>query len=118
MQRYIYIFESVKKIAMDSKSLMNLEDKYGVLPRSVENLLIQRQIQMYLTIQGVKKLQIRQTSIACLLNEKNKINIMDWIQHAQKHFEVRCQVDNKLNFHPKDSNYLKDYKKVRDLFIY
>ena len=29
MQRYIYIFESVKKIAMDSKSLMNLEDKYG-----------------------------------------------------------------------------------------
>ena len=29
MQRYIYIFESVKKIAMNSKSLMNLEDKYG-----------------------------------------------------------------------------------------
>jgi len=29
MQRYIYIFESFKKIAMDSKSLMNLEDKYG-----------------------------------------------------------------------------------------
>ena len=29
MQRYIYIFESIKKIDMDSKSLMNLEDKYG-----------------------------------------------------------------------------------------
>ena len=46
------------------------------------------------------------------------MNIMNWIQHAQKDFEVRCQVDNKLNFYPKDSNYLKDYKKVRDLFIY
>lgn len=121
IEEKLNIYRAIR-LSTNEKDLSNirkdLEDKYGVLPRSVENLLIQRQIQMYLTIQGVKKLQIRQTSIACLLNEKNKINIMDWIQHAQKHFEVRCQVDNKLNFHPKDSNYLKDYKKVRDLFIY
>ena len=95
-----------------------LEDNYGVLPKSVENLLIHRKLQLHLSQQRITKWQMKNQHIEIQLNEKNRVDIPRLIENSQKGWNTRILLNNRIVFTAKNHKDHKDYIKVRDLFIF